>query len=103
MADVQKLLGLSSVAITNEINWHRIPLRGPRSMPTSVEAGRLDARAADWQNSAAPRRRRAAGSCIRRSIVEFAQYGLFVAGWTVAFLLGKELQGGFAQWRNRRD
>ena len=35
-------------------------------------------------------------------MVDFAQYGLLVAGWTVAFLLGKELQGGFAQWRDRR-
>ena len=35
--------------------------------------------------------------------MDFAQYGLFVAGWTVAFLLGKELQAGFAQWRDRRD
>lgn len=34
--------------------------------------------------------------------MEFAHYGLFVAAWTVAFLLGKELQGGFAQWRDRR-
>jgi hypothetical protein len=34
--------------------------------------------------------------------VEFAHYGLFVAAWTVAFLLGKELQAGFAEWRERR-
>ena len=35
--------------------------------------------------------------------MEFAQYGLFVAAWTVAFLLGKELQAGFAKWRGRHD
>jgi hypothetical protein len=57
--------------------------------------------ATDRQNTAAPRRRRAA-AYIRRCTVEFAQYGLLVAGWTVAFLLGKELQSGFAQWRDRR-
>jgi hypothetical protein len=28
---------------------------------------------------------------------------LFVVGWTVAFLLGKELQQGFAQWWQGRD
>ncbi len=49
-----------------------------------------------------PQPRRAVAAYIRRGIVEFAQYGLLVAGWTVAFLLGKELQGGFAQWRDRR-
>jgi hypothetical protein len=30
------------------------------------------------------------------------QYGLLLAAWVVAFLLGKELQTGFAQWRARR-
>ena len=64
-------------------------------------ANLLDARAAERQNTAAPRLS-AAAAYIRRDTVEFAQYGLLVAGWTVAFLLGKELQGGFAQWRDRR-
>ncbi len=30
------------------------------------------------------------------------QYVLLLAAWVVAFLLGKELQAGFAQWRARR-
>ncbi len=30
------------------------------------------------------------------------QPALLIAGWTMAFLLGKELQGGLAQWRARR-
>lgn len=30
------------------------------------------------------------------------QYGLLIAAWIMAFLLGKELQAGFAQWRARR-
>lgn len=30
------------------------------------------------------------------------QYVLLLAAWVVAFLLGKELQTGFAQWRARR-
>lgn len=34
--------------------------------------------------------------------VEIAQYALLVVGWTVAFLLGRELQRGFAQWRERK-
>jgi hypothetical protein len=33
--------------------------------------------------------------------LELAQFGLLVAAWTVSFLLGKELQTGFAQWRDR--
>ena len=67
----------------------------------SPQPCRLDAAAADRHNIAAPRRR-AVAAYIRRGTVEIAQYGLLVAGWTVAFLLGKELQGGFAQWRGRR-
>jgi len=36
--------------------------------------------------------------------VELAQIALLVGGWVVAFLLGKELQTGFLQWRqSRRD
>jgi hypothetical protein len=31
--------------------------------------------------------------------VDVAQIGLLLVGWVVAFLLGKELQAGFAQWR----
>jgi hypothetical protein len=31
-----------------------------------------------------------------------AQYALLLVGWLAAFLLGKELQGGFAAWRERR-
>jgi hypothetical protein len=27
---------------------------------------------------------------------------LLIAGWTAAFLLGKELQGAFTQWRVKR-
>jgi len=30
------------------------------------------------------------------------QYGLLFSAWIVAFMLGKELQVGFAQWRARR-
>jgi hypothetical protein len=33
--------------------------------------------------------------------LEITQFGLLIAAWTVAFLLGRELQTGFAQWRNR--
>jgi len=29
------------------------------------------------------------------------EVGLLLVGWVVAFLLGKELQNGFAQWRDR--
>jgi len=40
----------------------------------------------------------------RRSyLVEIAQYALLVAGWTVAFLLGRELQHGFKIWRDSRN
>jgi hypothetical protein len=35
--------------------------------------------------------------------VEIAQYALLVAGWTVAFLLGRELQHGFKIWRDSRS
>jgi hypothetical protein len=36
--------------------------------------------------------------------VDYAQMGLLLAGWVVAFMLGKEIQSGFAQWRAaRRD
>jgi len=34
--------------------------------------------------------------------MDVAQIGLLVVGWVVAFLLGKELQGGFVQWREGR-
>ena len=34
--------------------------------------------------------------------MEIAQYALLVAGWTVAFLLGRELQKGFRIWRDSR-
>ena len=33
---------------------------------------------------------------------DLMQYTLLLSGWVVAFLLGKELQTGFAQWRARR-
>lgn len=33
---------------------------------------------------------------------EMIQLWLIVAGWLVAFLLGKELATGFTQWRARR-
>ncbi len=33
--------------------------------------------------------------------VEAVQFGLLLVGWIVAFLLGKELQTGYAQWRTR--
>jgi hypothetical protein len=36
--------------------------------------------------------------------VEYAQAVLLLGGWVVAFMLGKELQTGFVQWREtRRD
>ena len=35
--------------------------------------------------------------------MEIAQYALLVAGWTVAFLLGRELQNGFKIWRDSRN
>ena len=34
--------------------------------------------------------------------VDVAQIGLLLVGWVVAFLLGKELQAGFVQWREGR-
>jgi hypothetical protein len=34
--------------------------------------------------------------------VDVAQIGLLLIGWVVAFLLGKELQAGFLQWREGR-
>jgi hypothetical protein len=33
---------------------------------------------------------------------DVVQYALLLSGWAVAFMLGKELQTGFAQWRARR-
>ena len=33
---------------------------------------------------------------------DVVQYALLLSGWVVAFMLGKELQTGFAQWRARR-
>jgi hypothetical protein len=36
--------------------------------------------------------------------MELALIGLLLVGWVVAFLLGRELQTGFLQWRqSRRD
>jgi hypothetical protein len=34
-------------------------------------------------------------------LLEIPQFALLLAAWTVAFLLGKELQTGFNQWRDR--
>jgi len=34
--------------------------------------------------------------------VELVHYGLLIAGWVVAFMLGKELHSGYAQWRQSR-
>jgi hypothetical protein len=34
--------------------------------------------------------------------MDVVQIGLLFAGWVVAFLLGKELQAGFLQWREGR-
>jgi hypothetical protein len=34
--------------------------------------------------------------------MELAQVSLLTVGWIVAFLLGKELQAGFLQWRQGR-
>jgi hypothetical protein len=34
--------------------------------------------------------------------VELAQYGLVMTGWVVAFMLGRELHFGFAQWQETR-
>ena len=33
--------------------------------------------------------------------VETVQFLLLLSGWVVAFLLGRELQTGFRQWRMR--
>ena len=33
---------------------------------------------------------------------DWLQYALLLSGWVAAFMLGKELQTGFAQWRARR-
>jgi uncharacterized membrane protein required for colicin V production len=33
--------------------------------------------------------------------VETLEFGLLLAGWIVAFLLGKELHTGYSQWRTR--
>ena len=33
--------------------------------------------------------------------LEPLEFGLLLSGWVVAFLLGKELQTGYAQWRAR--
>jgi hypothetical protein len=34
--------------------------------------------------------------------VDYAQFGLLLVGWVVAFMLGKELQSGFVQWVEAR-
>jgi hypothetical protein len=34
-----------------------------------------------------------------RAMADLVQPALLIAGWTAAFLLGKELQGAFTQWR----
>jgi hypothetical protein len=34
--------------------------------------------------------------------VDYAQMALLLAGWVVAFMLGKELQSGFVQWQEAR-
>ena len=54
-------------------------------------------------------RRPAASSSVTRNLLrgepwpmEPAQYALLLVGWLAAFLLGKELQRGFAAWRERR-
>ena len=49
-----------------------------------------------------PSARRDRVECEEREL-EVAQFGLLVAAWTVSFLLGKELQTGFAQWRDRKS
>jgi hypothetical protein len=35
-------------------------------------------------------------------VMEFAQGALLMAGWVVAFMLGRELQTGFSQWQGSR-
>jgi hypothetical protein len=39
----------------------------------------------------------------RRLRVDIAQAVVLFVGWMAAFLLGKELQSGFAQWRASRQ
>ena len=34
--------------------------------------------------------------------MDFAQTALLMVGWIVSFMLGKELQAGFAQWQAGR-
>jgi hypothetical protein len=34
--------------------------------------------------------------------VEASEVALWLAGWVVAFMLGKELQTGFTRWRDSR-
>lgn len=34
--------------------------------------------------------------------MDFAQIVLLFVGWIVAFMLGNELQAGFAQWQEAR-
>ena len=34
--------------------------------------------------------------------MDIAQTALLLVGWVVAFMLGKELQAGFAQWQAAR-
>jgi hypothetical protein len=35
-------------------------------------------------------------------VPEAMQYALLISGWVAAFMLGKELQTGFAEWRRQR-
>jgi hypothetical protein len=35
-------------------------------------------------------------------VEEMMQFGLLLSAWIMAFMLGRELQVGFAQWRERR-
>ena len=35
-------------------------------------------------------------------VMDFAQGALLMAGWVVAFMLGRELQSGFSQWQGSR-
>ena len=37
-----------------------------------------------------------------RRVEDLMQYGLLLSAWIMAFMLGKELQVGFAEWRARR-
>lgn len=36
-------------------------------------------------------------------VMELAQGALLMAGWVVSFMLGRELQIGFAQWQGMRQ